>query len=467
MPGSPRRVLLLHPGALYGGGWANLFRAKPALVSLRSYLEAHGIATEVLDLQVELGNPEPADVPAYLRRGEELIGGRRFELLAVSCWSSLEYLAAVELARRVRAADPSLPIAVGGYHPTAVPQDFLEPGTPFSAVVQGEGEVVLAELARDPSFTGAAAPVVIPGQPLPLDEPAFDLAGYPYTDVRREGIAVYLSRGCPNRCAFCMEGSKGPGWRAYPVEKAVSLVRTLAAFDPLVLRFCDACFACRAPWRRAFFRRLAEERIAVPLWAETRADRLTGEDLDLVSRLDLLLNFGVETMAPTIAEVMRKGVDGRRYVERVARTLEAVNDRSLLAKVYLVFNHPGETALTAAETLDYVRGFVETHDQLSVFFNAQTYAYFPGSDIALRLPSYERAYGTSVAHPHWWGEQGPHHELATRVRATRGYDGGEAAVAEVKALFPRTKAKMPPATLLQLIAHAARLERPTRSARAS
>lgn len=426
-------------------------------MSLRSYLESSGVPTEVLDLQVELGNPEPAEVEDYLRRAEGLIGRRHFDLLAVSCWSSLEYLAAVELAQRLRAADAALPIVVGGYHPTAAPDEFLEPGTPFNAVVLGEGEVVLAELARDPRFTGTSEPSIIVGKPLPLDEPVFDIAGYPYLDLKGEGIALYLSRGCPNRCAFCMEGSKGSDWRAYPVDKAVGLVRAAAALKPSSIQLGDACFACRAPWRRAFLRQLIEARVGARLWAETRLDGLTAEDLELVSRLDLLLNFGVETMAPAVAVAMRKARDGERYVRRVDHALEQINERGLLAKVYLVFNHPGETATTADETVAYVERFIDSHDHLSLFFNAQTYAFFPGSDVARRFAHYESTYGTSVAHPRWWRESEPHHDLATQVRATPEIDSGEPYASQVKSLFPRTRAKMPPAILLRLVIRASRL----------
>ena len=447
----PRRVLLLHPGSLYGGDWAQIRIAKPSLVSLFSYLTYCGVPAEVLDLQVELGNPKPDEAEGYLRQAEDLLAQREFDLLAVSCWSSLEYLASVELAGRVRASEPSIPIVVGGYHPTALPEEFRGPAAPFDVVVRGEGELALVALAGDPTLEAGGRQSIVDGTQLPLDEPIIDFEGYPYASAARQGIDLYLSRGCPYRCAFCMEGAKGSAWRAYPVDKAVTLVRRAAALKPRVVVFNDACFACRAPWRRSFLKALAEARLDAVYLAQTRADRLTAADLDLFRPLDIYLQFGVETMSPTMAAIMRKGPDGARHVRRVDEVLEAVNDRRLLAKIYLVFNHPGETDATATETLAWVERFIDRHDRLSLVFNAQSYAYFPGSEVALRRLHFEETYGTRVAHPEWWREPGDHHRLAIDVRASTGVESGHAYATRLRTLFDRSQPKMAPATQLQLL----------------
>jgi hypothetical protein len=148
---------------------------------------------------------------------------------------------------------------------------------------------------------------------------------------------------------------------------------------------------------------------------------------------------------------MRKGPDGPRYVTRVDEALRAVNDRRQLAKIYLVFNHPGETHETAAETVAWVERFVDTQEHLSLVFNAQSYAFFPGSEVAMRLRHYEAAYGTRVAHPEWWHESGDHHQLAIDVRGSAGMESGHAYTAQVRAAFSRSQPKMRSATQLQLL----------------
>lgn len=459
----PRRVLLLHPGALYGGQWAGRYPVKPALLHLFSYLAARGVPVEVLDLQMELGNPMPDQVDAFLARGRELLARRTFDLLGVSCWSSLEYLAALQMAEYAREAEPRARIVVGGYHATAVPEDFTTAGSPFDAVVRGEGELALYELATsDAAWEGGAGsggsvgrgrPVVIDGRPLPTDRIYADFAGYPYVKERPSTLGVYLSRGCPFRCAFCMEGAKGSRWRPYSIEESLRVVRSALALRPRILTFQDACFGYDAQWRQEFLRGLIALGTDVPLWAEARADRLTSEDMELLQRLELYLQLGVETMSSVMAGIMRKAPNGERYVGTVDATLRELNRRRLLTKVFLIFNHPGETPATAETTATYFERFVAEQAESSVIVNAQPYVFFPGSDIAQRLAYYEERYGTRVAHPRWWTEPGDQHALAEVVRPSHELADGRGYVERIHALTPTMIAKMPAAAKLLLYRH--------------
>jgi len=465
---TPRRVLLLNPGSLYGGEWAGRYPVKPALLGLFSYLAANGVPVEVLDLQMELGNPEPHQVDAYLARGRELLARRTFDLLAVSCWSSLEYLAALRLTEYAREAEPRARIVVGGYHPTAAPEEFARPGSPFDVVVRGEGEQALLELAADGragrrygagdgGSAGRRRPLVVDGRPLPADRIYADFAGYPYVKGRPATLGVYLSRGCPFHCAFCMEGAKGSAWRPYPVDEALRVVKSALGLRPHVLTFQDACFGYRASWRREFLSGLVDLGVDVPLWAEARADRLAADDMDLMQRLELYLQLGVETMSSTMAGIMRKAPDGERYVTAVDAALRELNRRRLLTKVFLILNHPGETAETAEQTVGYFERFVAEQPELSVIVNAQPFAYFPGSDIAQRLEHYERRYGTRVAHADWWTKAGDQHELATEVRPSRELADGRGYVERIHALSGDMVAKMPASAKLLFFRHLTKL----------
>jgi radical SAM superfamily enzyme YgiQ (UPF0313 family) len=458
MPAHPR-VLLVHPGALYGGRWAVPFVVKPALMSLFSHLRAAGVEVDVVDLQVELGNPGPDGVEEYLRRADELVAARRPELLAISCWSSLEYLGAVEVARRAKARDPEVRIVVGGYHPTAVPEDFTGPDMPFDLVVRGEGEVALLEAVTAGLQPGGGC-TVIDGSPLPLDRPALDFAAYPYVKDRPGELAVYLSRGCPYTCAFCMEGVKGHAWRPYPVAIAIDVVARAMALRPHVLFIQDACFAHRASWRREFLQGLLDLDLHLPIWVEMRADRIDGDDLELLQRLDVFLQLGVETMSPVMATRMNKAKDGARYVAAVDATLREIVTRGMPSKAFLIFHHPGETPDTAEETIGYFERLVDEAPKSGLIVGGQPYAYFPGSHVAEHLEEYERLYGTRVAHPAWWRGPGAHHELAIDVVPSREIPDPRAWVplaARVKEIKRRTLAKMPAAAQLLLFRYFERL----------
>lgn len=445
------RVLLLHPGSLYGGDWPGIVTLKGALVGLYSYLRAHDVEVAVVDLQVEMGNPPPDGVQTFVERGMESILRHEFNVLGISCWSSLEYLAAVEFAERVRAARPDCLVVVGGYHPSAVPGDFTFAGSPFDIVITGEGEVALLELVRAAGSGGRAQTRLIEGTPLPLERPFFDLDGYPYLTARPFAVGVYLSRGCPYRCTFCMEVGKGrAAWRHHSVEDALELVRRARSYNPQSIVFHDACFAYLDSWRREFLRGLVDMGIDVPLWAELRADRLLPEDLEVIAELDFYLTFGVETMSPRMATIMHKAADGEKYVREVGATLEEVNRRRILAKAYLIFNHPGETRETAEETVGYFERFVADHDTLTLIANMWEFRLYPGTDTAVRRTYYQETYGTDFPHPEWWKERRPQLDLAVARRDDRALEGY---IERIHALHTQILRKMPAATQLHYLSH--------------
>jgi radical SAM superfamily enzyme YgiQ (UPF0313 family) len=449
----PRRLLLLHPGTLYGGSWAGAQPLKAALVALYSYLRAHDVDVQVLDLQTELGNPTPEQVEAYVARGVELLEPFDFDVLGISCWSSLEYLAAVDFATRVRARRPQTLIVVGGYHPSARPVDFTYAGSPFDVVVTGEGELVLLELLRDGPAAGGGPVRVVTGTPLPMDRLYFDLEGYPYLTERPANVGVYLSRGCPHRCTFCMEASKGRGWRHLSVEDSLEAVRRARGYNPNVIVFFDACFGHQKAWRHDFLHGLAAMKVDVPLWAETRIDRTGADDLDLFERCGFYLQFGVETMSPRMAEIMRKATNGEKYVRIADETLLEVNRRQILSKTFLIFNHPGDSRELAEETVSYFERFVSEHEKVTVIVNVMKYQHFVGSDVDVRRAHYEHTYGARFSHPDWYRERGAQLDLAQDNLASSGFTDVDDYVQRIKALQPQLIRKMPAAKQLQFLQH--------------
>ena len=248
--------------------------------------------------------------------------------------------------------------------------------------------------------------------------PELDWEGYPYL-VRGWPVGVYLSRGCPFSCAFCMEGVKG-GHRVLPVDEALHIVaRTLEAADPSQLRFSDACFGASPSWRRDFLRGLVELGAGTEYWAETRADLIDEGDAALMARLDLRLDIGLDAASSTMLDVMAKCADPAAYLGRYATADAALDEHGVPHATYLLFNHPGETRQTVAETLSFMERLVDGKETSTGWVAAQPYAFFPGSPVDRELTRFERRFGTRVLHPRWWTMEGPLLELASRVVPSR------------------------------------------------
>ncbi len=423
--GNPARVLLLAPGSVWSGSSMHTnLPVKLPLLSLFSYLAAHGVPVEVLDLQNELGQPEPRDdaVAGYLDAGAAALAAREADVLAISCWTSFDYLATMELARRVRDTAPGTLIVVGGYHASALPGDFTRPGSPVDVVVCGEGEQALLEIAtagRRRRAGGEGERQVVEGRPAPLDDLPLALESYPYPYGGKK-VELALSRGCPGRCAFCASTAQPRTWQAYGLPRALDLMRRALALDPPVVDIVDACAGASRAWRRPFLEALRELAPEVPVSLQTRVTQLTVDDLDLLDGLDVMLQLGVETMSPRMAEVMEKARDGRRHVQKAAALLDAAAERDLFVTANVLVNHPGETDATMAETVAFFEGAVEGRTSLAI--EPSIFTFLPGSAIAARRAWFEREYGAIVRSPRWWTVAEPQTPLATGVVASPGFD---------------------------------------------
>lgn len=412
-----KRVLLIYPPQLYAPTWGRVNVAKPHLVGLFSFLRQKGMQAEVLDLENELGRPATcAQAGQFRKKAQGLISRRRFDIAAISCYTSLNYLGSIEVALACRQAHSSSIIVVGGYHPSALPGDFIYKDSPFDFIVQGEGEMALLDLCRG-RYIRRGWPRCIRGRPLGLTRGfSLDWQAYPYADPERFSH-LYLSRGCPFNCAFCTEPGKGlSAWRSLSVYRALEEIERLIAIrDPRKIGICDACFGLRPDWRRGFILGLAKKKIDRLFGAEMRVDLLEKSDIDLFGRLNFMLILGLESCSQRMLGIMRKTVSPRRYLERCRLAVDYLDKKGIPYKLFLIFNHPGETPKTYRETLGFLSSLYGKKKKVSGYVVAQNYAFFPGSRIHTDLRYYEARYGTFVRDKAWWKKPVDHNILARDI----------------------------------------------------
>ncbi|HZO11785.1 MAG TPA: cobalamin-dependent protein, partial [Polyangiaceae bacterium] len=192
------RVLLLWPGGLFSGG-ANF--GVPQLLSIAGVLRRRADAlVDVVDLDLEraLG---PVDF-ATLVRGYDLVG--------ISCYSSYDYLKVMAIAAEIRRHLPRAWLVSGGYHASARPQEFTGDDSPFDYVAVGDGEAPMLRLCE--ALIAGRRPLMRAVGPDSLRDTS--LIEYDWSLLERylpvarrvaSQAEIYLSRGCPYDCAFCME----------------------------------------------------------------------------------------------------------------------------------------------------------------------------------------------------------------------------------------------------------------------
>ena len=256
------RVLLVFPGSLYGGHWADGPRVKPELVGLSSELRRAGYAVDVLDLEVELGQPgDDAERAAFLDAAGAALAARPADLVVVSCWSALQYSAAVAVAERTRVAHPNAVIAVEGHQVSVRPDDFNDPGAPFDWLVVGEAESAVLTIARAVATgereTGTCHS--LEGTPTGPRPRSTCPTTAPTRTLPRgcRSSSVFLSRGCPYNAPACLLRPGGGGWHAFPPHVAVAILTGLAELRPSRLDVLDPAFGYDPVWRHAVLEGLA------------------------------------------------------------------------------------------------------------------------------------------------------------------------------------------------------------------
>jgi radical SAM superfamily enzyme YgiQ (UPF0313 family) len=417
------RVLLLYPGSLFGGRWADGPRVKPELVQLFTELRRERFQVAVLDLEAELGNPRD-DIAreSYLQIGGSLLAEVEADLVVVSCWSALQYSAALAMAARVREQMPDAVIAVCGHHVSVRPDDFNDPGAPFDWLIAGEAETAVITLARQiedgARETGACRS--LEGTPLALDAAHLpDYAAYPYSDEGLPELGFFLSRGCPYNSPSCMLRPGGGGWHAYSPEVAVQVVDAVAALRPDKLLVLDPAFGYEPGWRRAVLDLLAaQDRRGLSLSLTARPEQVQRLDADKIYKARAGLVLEVGTLSRTLLERTGQAPYPRKAAEHALEVLEYVGAKGVATHARFEFNQPGETEETAAETLDALERFVSSVPNTSVTIDAQPWAYQPISEIEADVDAPAVRFGTRIEHPEWWKEHAGSRELATAVVAS-------------------------------------------------
>jgi hypothetical protein len=390
------KILLLYPGEFYSQGWGRFIQLKPHMVYIYTYLKEF-FDVIVVDLENEFSRPEtPAALSAFKTDALERVLSLEVDLVAISCWSSLNYLSSVYFAEQIKQHRPQTTIVVGGYHPTFVPQDFSYPGSPFDHVVTGEIQNIFKVLHTG-LFKEIDTYQIVP-----------DFRTYPYYDNQKT-LGIFLGAGCPFNCRYCMEYKRK--WSSLPVDDAVALIKRLArSLKPRYFTIFDACFGLSSKWRKAFLSELVRADLDCYFWLETRVDVIDEEDLELMSRLNVKMDFGIDSFSASMLKIMRKTVDPNAFLEKFVKISSICNQLDILHDVYLIFDHPGETLETYTEFKQFFQNVVAPQlggGHLRVKY--QRFSFYPGNYIFNHQEAYAAKYGFKANDPAWWKQKGNHY----------------------------------------------------------
>jgi len=397
------RVLLLWPGGLFSGG-ANF--GVPQLLSIAAAIRSKTDAiVDVIDLDMERAFG-PVNLAELMKPGYDLVG--------ISCYSSYDYLKVMAIASHVRTLLPKAWLVTGGYHPSARPGELTTNDSPFDFVVVGDGELPMARLV-DALTTGrrplnkilGPESVPEPGQLIPYDWSLLEK----YRPIARRVASqaeIYLSRGCPYDCAFCMERAKRDvSWRAIDPEAAVEELHRLDRFLDLsrwTLFIADALFGMKRKWRKTFLEGLARRPIrARKIWLLIRVDLVERDDIALMARANVGPGFGLESGDPEQLKRIRKAGRLHDYLEKMLTVAEWARQDNVAFGANIIVGHPGETESSLRTSAAYMkRLFVDHPKGTHGFLSVDPFRLYPGSPIDEERADWERDTGMHVHRYPWW-----------------------------------------------------------------
>ena len=396
-------VLLISPGIIK---WTDMDFGLPHLVSMGGYLQHHvDVRVELLDLNYEGGD--------HRQLATTIASLGPFLCIGLSCYSSFDYMRVMALARFIKELYPDVPLLTGGYHATALPGDMVFDGSPFDAVIVGEGEVPLLGVVQtllagerlDRQQFGPAHVTLLDEMP-PYK---WELLARYWPRCKQIGrkLQVYLSRGCPYHCSFCMERVKADyRWRAFSPDRAVDELKRLSRFTDLrhwLVNIADPLFGFEPKWRRAVLQGIIDNNlVARQYWTLTRADNLQEEDVALLARARFSIGIGLESGSPEMLRKMNKGNKPERYLEAILALARMSRKHGMSWAANVIVGHPGETLATMQQTHAFLGELFTTAPETCGWLSIDPFRLYPGSQIHQEMARYEAEEGTVFHHPRWW-----------------------------------------------------------------
>jgi radical SAM superfamily enzyme YgiQ (UPF0313 family) len=371
----PARVLLVDPYMSRSDPMERKFiELYPSLglLTLGAYLQQQGVEVSMVDLTFAR---DLAPLTRALRSVHPHLVGVHTK--------TLTFERSVQIARAAHAGG-AVTVAGGPDSATRI-EAYLDAG--FDAVVPGEGEVTLLELARSIASgkeIGAIPGVVVrragkvvrgPGRPFLRDLDVLPLPAWDLVDMdrylgewkKRTGerrAALLTSRGCPFDCSWCSKPTFGRTFRQQsPARVVEELVALKERYQVDYVRFCDDVFGVSRPWIDELIDRMTQAELGLQFECLARVDLLKPDLLHRLRKVGLARVYvGVESGSQKMLDLMNRGTK-LTQVERTARALRAEGIRQFW---FLMLGYPGETLEDIEATLRLFRRFSPEEYSVSI-----------------------------------------------------------------------------------------------------
>lgn len=390
---------------------------------------------------------------------KNLYGQFPFELLAISCYSSYEYLNSIIVANLIKThINTDIKIVVGGHHPTMFPEDFQPENIPsfiyeyfpkrseiFKFLITGEGEIAFFELIKQilneeskPKLNLKKGLEIINGKIVPsIDEvPLIDLSLFErYKDkLKGKRLNIDFGRRCMFTCNLCppISGKELPCHKIVRIKsinrciEELRIIKDTKWLETDSIFISDPVFFPKRKLRNEFyekFRNFIKEEGKFPfsITIYDRVDICSKDDLLHYKELNIIPYLGFESasiqMLKNIGKINTKNdLYFERYIKKVEELIKFSNEINLNIWINLIIGLPGETKEIIKENRNF---FLEKKingkalsESYKIILCILHYKALPGSKI---YNVCEKKYGGKIYYKKWWRKPLANHRVYNKV----------------------------------------------------
>ncbi len=304
---------------------------------------------------------------------------------------------ALEYAKLMKRLLPNSLTVIGGPHTTFMPIETLKTCPSLDAVVIGEGEETMIELASEGSnerlseIKGIAYRdrnnnniKINPPRPLikDLDSipfPARHLVPFEsYKTTQEKSSDMITSRGCIFSCKYCSSSLiMGRKFRTRSPENVVDEIEHLIDKYKLEnIAFMDDTFMLNRRRANAIADEIQNRGLDIGFVASSRVDMVNQKLLEKLKKSGLTtLYYGVESGSQRILDLMKKGITLKQAEDAV----KSAKDAGLEVLTSFILGFPGETREEMDKTIDFSIKLNADYSQYSIL------TPFPGTPIYREL----------------------------------------------------------------------------------
>lgn len=366
-------------------------------LSFATYLEQKGLHVKIIDANAENLSPEET---------AQRVKALNPMLIALIVYgnqpsaSTQNMSIAGKIATTIKSV-VSVPIVMGGLHPSALPKRTLEEES-VDFVIEGEEQLPLLQLANALKTKGSLERVEglwyfhnneiknNPKAPLikNLDE-VMPIANWDLLDMslyrahnwhcfddithRSPYAAIYTSLGCPYHCTFCCINTPfGKSTIRYRSPKIIveELELLNKKYGVRNVKFIDEMFVLHESHYMAIVDLIIEKGLDLNIWCYARVDTIQFDTLKRMKQAGInWVALGIESAN---AEV-RDGASKKMRVNDIKERVEAIQNAGIHVIGNYIFGLPDDTTASMHETLDMAK---ELNTEFANFYCAMAY---PGS----------------------------------------------------------------------------------------